>query len=60
MEQKLSGGPLLSGLAVLCIAGLGTPQVWHALSSRDIGTELVFYPVLGAVLGHLALRRARG
>ena len=60
MDQKVAGGPLLTTLAVLSTAALGAPQVWHALSSRDAGPELVFYPVLGAVLGHLALRRARG
>ena len=59
MDQKVAGGPVLTGLVVLLIALLGAPAVWDALSSRDFGPELVFYPVLGLALGHLAVRRAR-
>ena len=60
MEQKVASGPFLPTLAVLSTAALGAPQVWDALSRRDVAPELVFYPVLGVVLAHLALRRARG
>ena len=49
-------GPALTGLVVLVIALLGAPQVWDALRNRDFGPELVYYPVLVVVMGHLALR----
>ncbi len=58
-KERAATGPALTGLVVLLIAVLGTPQVWEALRSRDFGPELVFYPVLAAALGHLAVRRAR-
>ena len=46
----------LTGLVVLVIALLGAPQVWDALRDRDFGPELIYFPVLVVVLGHLALR----
>jgi hypothetical protein len=58
-EAPSAAGPLLTGLVLLLIAVLGAPQVWNALRAWDFGPELVFYPVLGAAIGHLAIRRAR-
>ena len=49
-------GSILTVLAVLMIAVLGAPQVWDALRDNDFRPALVFYPVLGIALGHLALR----
>jgi hypothetical protein len=60
VDSRLAAGRGLTGAVVLLIAALGGPQVWNALSSRDFGPELVFYPVLGVALAHLAVRRSRG
>ena len=57
-EAPAAPGPVLTGLVVLLIAVLGAPQVWNALRSGQFGPELVFYPVLVAALGLLAVRRA--
>jgi len=61
VDRSLSAAatPVISGIAVLVITVLGAPQVWEAVRSRDFGVELVFYPVLAAALGHLALRGRR-
>jgi hypothetical protein len=55
-EPPSPAGSLLTGLVVLLIAVLGAPQVWDALRDNDFRPALVFYPVLGAAFGYLALR----
>ena len=55
-EAPAATGQLLTGLVVLLIALLGAPQVWDALRDNDFRPALVFYPVLGAAFGYLALR----
>lgn len=55
-EPPTAAGPALTGLVVLLITLLGAPQVWDALRDNDFGPALVFYPVLAAAFGHLALR----
>ncbi len=55
-EAPSAASPLLTGLVVLLIAVLGAPQVWDALRSGDFRPALVFYPVLGAAFGYLAVR----
>jgi hypothetical protein len=49
---------VLTGLVVLLVAVLGLPQVWADLRSGSLGLESVFYPVLGAAFGYLAVRRS--
>ena len=51
-----AAGPVLTGLVVLLVLVLGAPQVWDALRSGDFRPALVFYPVLGAAFGYLAVR----
>jgi hypothetical protein len=58
-EAPAEVGPVLSGLAVLLIAVLGAPQVWEALRSGGFAPALVFYPVLAAACGYLAVQRSR-
>jgi formate hydrogenlyase subunit 3/multisubunit Na+/H+ antiporter MnhD subunit len=55
-EAPAGVSSVLTGLVVLLIAVLGAPQVWDALRSGDFRPALVFYPVLGAAFGYLAVR----
>ena len=48
---------LLPALVLLLVAVLGLPQVWAGLRSGDLGVEVVFYPLLGAVFGWLTVSR---
>ncbi len=55
-----AAGSALTGLVVLLIGVLGAPPVWDALQDQDFRPALVFYPVLGAAFGYLAVKgRAR-
>ena len=48
-------GPALTGLLLLVVLVLGTPQVWADLHSGALGLESVFFPVLGIAFGYLAV-----
>ena len=52
-------GDVLTGLVVLCVVVVGLPQVWQRAESGGFGVEMVFYPVLGAAFGYLAVLRRR-
>ena len=54
-SARAASGPALTGLLVLLIAVLGTPQVWADLHSGGLGLESVFFPVLGIAFGYLAV-----
>ncbi len=54
-ERQL--GDALVGLVVLLAVVLGIPQVWQRAVSGGMGLELLFYPVLGAAFGYLAVLR---
>ena len=58
-EAPAAAGPVLTGLVMLLIAVLGAPQVWDALQDQDFRPALVFYPVLGAAFGYLAVKGRR-
>jgi len=55
-DAPSTGSPALTGLVVLLVLVLGAPQVWEALRTGDFRPALVFYPVLGAAFGYLAVR----
>ncbi len=55
-EAPAAAGSLLTLLVVLTVLVIGAPQVWDALRSGDFRPALVFYPVLGAAFGYLAVR----
>ena len=50
-------GPGLTGLVVLAVLALGAPQVWSELRAGSPGLGSVYFPVLGAALGYLAVSR---
>ena len=50
-------GQVLIGLVVLLVAVLGAPALWADLESGDIGLAAIFFPVLGAAFGSLAVSR---
>jgi hypothetical protein len=52
---RTDAGPLLTGLLVLLIVVLGTPQVWADLHSSELGLESVFFPVLAVAFACLAV-----
>ena len=56
-SERADPGPALTGLLVLLIAALGTPQVWADLHSGALGLESVFFPVLGVAFACLAVSR---
>ena len=45
----------LTGLVVLLVVVLGTPQVLSDLRSGQLGLESVFFPVLLVAFGYLAV-----
>ena len=55
-DAPTATGQVLTGLVVLLITVLGAPQVWDALQSGSFRPALVFYPVLAASLGYLAVK----
>ena len=59
-EPTTARGSLLATVMVLLIAVLGAPPVWDVLRSGDFGPAAVFYPVLGAAFGYLAVTGRRG